>query len=195
MNEVEIIWAPRVPQSLIHRLYEMDALGIQDEELIDEVGWRLLARCQSFVSAVEAARGKVLCPACNQEINHEGKPDELLHCQRCGWETTWKAFFKTFQHKQLSGADPVLQLFRIYIRGYPCAASYQQKMLLVDRLIHGFHIYLGEPTRTTAVNLIEGRYHEVVNFLDRLSYGQDSTVGIQSVYKDWRQKIDETGKK
>ena len=39
-------------------------------------------------------------------------------------------------------------------------------MLLIDRLIHGFHQSLrGEATRTTGINLIEGRYHEVVEFL------------------------------
>lgn len=70
-------------------------------------------------------------------------------------------------------------------------------MLLVDGLIHGFHLYFKDAsqTRTTAVNLIEGRYHEVVDFLDRLSYGTNSTPGTFDTYMSWRQKIDETGKK
>jgi hypothetical protein len=70
-------------------------------------------------------------------------------------------------------------------------------MLLIDRLIHGFHIYFKDesPTRTTAVNLIEGNYHEVVDFLDQLTYGSTGTPGTYTIYQEWRQKIDETGKK
>ena len=44
-------WAGRVPQHTIKRLYETDARGIYDEELIDEIGWGLHARCQSLLEA------------------------------------------------------------------------------------------------------------------------------------------------
>ena len=44
-------WAPRVRRSKIRRLYETDALGIYDDELIDDVGYALLARCRSFLAA------------------------------------------------------------------------------------------------------------------------------------------------
>ena len=50
-------WAPRVPKALIRRFYETDAKGIYDEELIDEVGYALLARCQSFITANLARAG------------------------------------------------------------------------------------------------------------------------------------------
>ncbi|HEY3341750.1 MAG TPA: hypothetical protein VGK81_07020, partial [Anaerolineae bacterium] len=68
-------WAPRVKQNLIRRLYETDARGIYDEELIDEVGYALLARCEAFIAAVEASRGKVTCPACGASVWHNVKPD------------------------------------------------------------------------------------------------------------------------
>ena len=32
-------WAPRVPQDKVRRLYETDARGIYDDELIDDVGY------------------------------------------------------------------------------------------------------------------------------------------------------------
>ena len=59
----------------------------------------------------------------------------------------------------------------------------------------GRNVPYASQTRTTAVNLIEGRYHEVVDFLDQLSYGSGSTPGTLELYADWRKKIDETGKK
>ncbi len=186
-------WAPRVKQSLIRRLYETDARGICDEELIDEVGYALLARCESFIAAVEASRGKVTCPACGETLFHDHAPDAVLLCMGCGWQMSWANYFRTFQHKQLSGADPVLALFRSFIDGFLKPRSGRDKMVLIDQLIHGFHLsLLGEPTRTTAVNLIEGTYHEVVHFLDDLSYGAASTPGTHDVREDWRTKINRT---
>ena len=189
-------WAPRLPQSLIRRLYETDALGIYDDELLDEVGWGLLARCESFITAVEAARGRVKCPACGQIVLHHSDKEEILHCEACGWEMPWQAYFKTFQHKQLSGAEPVLALFQEFITQFPAARESRQKMLLIDRLIHGFHYYLQfGPTRAVGVNLIEGNYHQVVEFLDRLTYGEGSTPGTRQAYEEWREMINQAADK
>ncbi len=192
-DETIIRWAPRVPQALIRRLYETDARGIYDEELIDEVGYALLARCESFIAAVEAARGRAKCARCGQIIAHSRRPDEVLRCPACGWETTWQAYFRSFRHRQLSGAEPVIALFQDFIVRFPQARTAREKMLLIDGLIHGFHRSLtGDPTRTTGVNLIEGNYHDVVEFLDRLTYGERSTPGIREARAEWRRAIDHT---
>jgi len=84
-----------------------DALGIYDEVLIDEVGYSLLTRCESFIAAVEAVMGRIHCPLCRTMITHSVRPEEILRCD-CGWELTWGAYFKTIQGNQLSGAEPVL---------------------------------------------------------------------------------------
>ena len=69
-------------------------------------------------------------------------------------------------------------------------------MLLIDRLIHGFHYYLQfGPTRAVGVNLIEGSYHEVVDFLDRLTYGESSTPGTLQARLEWRAKINQAAEK
>jgi ribosomal protein L37AE/L43A len=192
-NKTTITWAPRVRQRPIRRLYELDARGIYDEELLDKVGWGLYARCESFIAAVEAVNGSVHCPSCGQVIFHNHTPEEILQCKHCGWEMTWRAYFKTIQHKQLSGAEPVIVLFKEYIEKFTSARTPQEKMLLIDCLIHGFHwnmVY--GPTRATGVNLIEGNYHEVVDFLDNLTYGESSTPGTRAVWQEWREKINET---
>ena len=187
------VWAPRLDQSLLRRLYEADAQGIQDDELLDEVGWRLKARCESFITAVEAARGRVQCPACGQIVLHHAGVDEILRCASCGWEMPWRVYFKSFQHKQLSGADAVLALFGEFVAQFPKARTPQEKMLCIDRLIHGFHYNLQfGPTRAVGVNLIKGGYHEVVDFLDRLTYGASSTPGLQAERKEWRKTINQT---
>jgi len=187
------VWAPRVKQHLIERLYELDAAGIRDPELLDEVGWGLLERCKSFISAVEAVQGRVDCPRCSEIIHHHTGKDEIIHCNGCGWELPWQAYFKTIQHKQLSGADAVIALFQDFIIHFPLAREAPQKMFLIDTLIHGFHWnLLWGNTRAVGVNLIEGNYHQVVDFLDRLSYGAGSTPGIIQTRVDWREKINRT---
>jgi ribosomal protein L37AE/L43A len=186
-------WAPRLKQSLIRRLYEADAQGIHDDELLDEVGWGLRARCESFITAVEAARGRVKCPECGQVVLHQPGADEILRCSGCGWEMAWRAYFKTFQHKQLSGAEAVLALFGEFVAQFPAARTPQEKMLLIDRLIHGFHYNLQFGfTRAAGVNLIEGNYHEVVDFLDRLTYGEGSTPGTRAARAEWREILNQT---
>jgi len=44
-----IKWAPRIRPQLIKRLYESDALGFQDDELCNDVGFRLFLRCQTII--------------------------------------------------------------------------------------------------------------------------------------------------
>ena len=187
-------WAPRVPRALIDELYTNDALGMPDEELLDDVGWRLRARCLGFIQAVGAANGSVTCPACESTIPHQHQPEEILRCTKCGWELPWMAYFKTFQHKQLSGAQPILATFQEYVQRFPLARTAEEKVLHIDHLLHAFHINMltNRPTRAAAVNLIEGNYHEVVDFLDRLSYAPKSTSGLLESRREWRSTINRT---
>lgn len=163
-------WAPRVPQAKVRRLYEDDAAGLHDEELLDDVGYSLLARCEAFVAAVGAVQGRAPCPRCGQIVAHGHRRDEILRCP-CGWTLPWSQYFATIQHQQLSGAEPVLAQFRHYVETFPACVTPRAKMLAIDALIHGFHRSLsGDPTRPVAVNLLEGRLHEVIAFLDALHH-------------------------
>ncbi|TFG72879.1 MAG: hypothetical protein E4H27_01785 [Anaerolineales bacterium] len=185
------IWAPRITQREVRRLYETDAKGIYDEDLINEVGYGLLARCQSFIDANEARAGQVRCPRCSSIVTHTCRSEEILRCD-CGWELTWGEYFKTIQHVQLSGAEPVLEQFRSFISTFSASRTPQAKMLAIDQLIHGFHWYYktNNPTRPVAVNLIEGRLSDVVAFLDQLTYGDESTPGLMENYAQWDEKIE-----
>jgi hypothetical protein len=190
-------WAPRVKQRLIQQLYENDARGFLDEELLSEVGWGFYARCQSFLIATQALHGQVPCPVCHTVIFHGARPEEILHCAACGWQCTWQAYHQTFQHRQLSGGEEVCALFQDFIHKFPKASDAREKMLLIDVLIHGWHWNLIRKmdtkmnTRAVGVNLIEGRLHEVVEFLDRLSSGESSTPGLSQHSQEWRQKLNQ----
>lgn len=183
-------WAPRIAQEDIRHLYELDAAGIYDEELLDKIGWGLKARCESFLSANQAVAGKVICPACNAEIpHHSTSKKDLLTCPACQWSATWGDYFATIQHKQLSGAEPVLVFFRDFVERFPQVKTPQEKMFCIDRLLHGFHYYGKTPTRPVAINLIEGRLSEVMDFLDALTFSEHSTDGVQQHRAEWQEKI------
>jgi hypothetical protein len=163
-----------------------DANGIYDDELIEELGYALFARCESFLLAADAAQGRVICPVCSAMILHTGKKDEVLRCSQCEWEMVWKEYFATFQHKQLYGAEPVLELFRDFVKRFPSASKLPEKVLMIDTLIHGFHWNQKYGfTRPIGINLIEGKLSDVITFLDRLTYGAQNTKGVQETHAEW----------
>ena len=184
-------WARRVRPAKIRRLYQLDAQGIYDDELIEDVGYSLLARCESFIHAMEGVRGHAKCPLCGAIVAHHKQKEELLQCA-CGWSLSWADYFATIQHKQLSGVEPVITLFQSFVDRFPGAQTAQQRMILIDTLLHGFHWFLntGKPTRPVAVNLIALRLRDVIAFLDELAYGESSTPGAQDRKAEWDSRIE-----
>ena len=105
----------------------------------------------------------------------------------------WGEYFRTIQHKQLSGAEPVLNQFREFVTSFPSANTVRQKVILIDQLIHGFHWALKEGTRTrpVAINLIEGKLSQVIAFLDDLTYSEKSTPGLSENLAEWDKNIED----
>ena len=181
-------WAPRLPRNKIARLYVTDARGIVDEELIDEVGYGLLLRCESILTATEASRGTAPCPKCGHIIHHQKGGTGILRCGSCPWEIPWKVYRNSYQGKQLiaGGMEP---FFKDYVEAFPKARTPQEKMLLIDLLIHRFHHEMkGTPKRIGAVNLIQGKMRDVIAFLDGLTYSEHSTPGVRANLLSWRNK-------
>jgi predicted RNA-binding Zn-ribbon protein involved in translation (DUF1610 family) len=180
-----------VKPHLVRRLYENDAQGLCDEELLNEVGWALYSRCKSFILAMEASHGRVHCPGCDEIVTHTHKAKEVLRCPKCGWECLLKDYLKTIKNQQLNGGSEVVGLFQDYVDRFPKASLPTEKMLLVDMLIHGFHHFIrsGRTRRPVGVNLIDGNLEFVIDFLDRLAYGSASTPGLQQTQSAWREKI------
>ncbi len=184
-------WAPRVKPYLIRRLYESDAQGRLDDELLETVGWGLYSRCDSFLLARQARDGRLACPACGTVILLGSYPKGIIHCPACGWECSARAYLDTMENQQLVGGPEVVALFQYYVDEFPKAQEPTQKMLLIDGLIHGFHHFLtsGRTRRPVGINLIDGHLEFVIDFLDHLSYGPGSTPGVQDTFQAWREKI------
>ena len=182
-------WYPRVRQEKIRRLYESDAQGLLDEELVEDVALRLFNRCRSILIATEAHQGRATCPRCQTTIEHHWEHAAVLTCAGCGWQTTWAAYHKTYRDKQLHGGGAVFA-FEQYVAQYPTARSSKERWLLIDWLIHVFHWELQQlNSRPAASNLIEGNVTEVIAFLDGLTYGSQSTPDTRDRYTEWEAKV------
>jgi len=181
------VWAGRIPRWKIAQLYANDAAGLPDEDLIDEIGTSLYARCEAMMAVTETREGKAVCPHCEKVVYHSAK-HTTVRCEDCNWELEWTSYIHSARRKQLGvgGIEPFLQEF---IRLWPRARTPRNKMLLIDDLIHRYHWELkGESGRPSAVNLIGGKIPDIVAFLDSLTYSEKSTVGLEHNYARWRKQ-------
>jgi len=184
-------WAPKVSQVKIRLLYERDAQGIIDLTLIDDVGWALWERCDSILIVTAAHNGHVLCPTCGTvtERQNPWSADETVECAKCGWHVAWATYHQSYCSKQLFGANAV-DVFEPYHQTFPRAQTAQEKMVLIDQLIHAFHVNLKEAIgRPVAANLIEGKLREVIHFLNKLSSSDASATGIGDSRTAWKQTL------
>jgi|GEM_PF-771681 len=174
VNEPERIrWAPKVAPALIERVYRDDAAGLCDEALIDDLGIRLLLRCEAVLRAM---RGDVQCPRCGREFNFDGQAaksvDGVAPCPAgCGWSVTRQDYRTNKRHRELNGADTIIRIFDSFVAEYPNCRTARDKLLRIDRLIHDFHwdARSSLPNRSVSNNLIEGNHKQVIEFLANLS--------------------------
>jgi hypothetical protein len=164
VNPGRIRWAPKLPVAMIARLYASDAQLRRDERLVDDVGWRLLARCQDVLLVSDS---RVLCPGCGADVHVPwiGEPeDRTARCSSCSWSITAGQYHASFEHRDLNGAG-ARDAFALYVDRFPRLATYSDKMLAIDRLVHAVHSTGGLAAR----NLFEGRARDVIAELDRLA--------------------------
>jgi hypothetical protein len=195
-SDEKIRWARRVSREKIHQLYRQDAQGIVDEGLIDEVGTALYARCQSILLV---SNGQVRCPRCGEVFEvgwgSEHEDDDMIPCpaEGCGWWTTYRRYHDSWRRRHLIswGIQPVL---RAFMAQYKQARRSQDKMILIDGLLHEFHrnMTTGDLRGPAACNLIEGKYGQVLAFLEKLAYGDASTPGLRETKEAWREEMERT---
>jgi hypothetical protein len=191
-NTPRIQWASKVRQHQIRRLYENDAQGILDEDLIDEVGYALYARCESVWMVTERR-----CPECKERCQRSEEADPILTCPNCGWSISWKAYKRSYKGKRIHGGR-AYAFFLAYMDEFLQAKEPREKMLVIDRVIHALHESANQVwTLPASVNLIEGTFQEVIAFLDDLAYGDTTDASMPAreemrARKElWRRKMAE----
>lgn len=195
MNSNKPQWSPRVPREKILRLYELDAKGITDEALIDDVAFSFFVRCKDIIVVSKAAfEAEVECPQCQNIIKRKSGNNELLICNKCKWQITWQEYFDSYHRTQLHGGGGYAEgVFQNFIRQLPLCKTPKEKMLLIDRIIHECHKSIvnekGEQlyTRPIAVNLIDGNMTQVIAFLENLPNCPDPSM--RQNLAEWRRKV------
>lgn len=191
MNEssLPIRWAPRVSREKILELYIKVASGNNDEGLIDDIANSFYNRCSDIIRIYER---RFACPQCLAELPYPHPPDRDLYCENCGWRMPWRKFFRTYQSKQLSVNADVTPITRQFLNDLPGCTSPQEKMILIDSLIHACHEWVSRGVsyygRPLAVNFIEGNMNQVVAFLENLPYGPDSLPEMTEQLVEWRKR-------
>lgn len=192
MKNTKPNWNPRVPRYKIWQLYHIDAMGIQDEAMLDDVGMTLLLRVESCLTVSEAQRGRVMCPVCGTIVERDMRPHrqgatDIVACTKCDWQLPWIEYRKTFHNKHL-GCGGMVVPCQEYAREYPKARTYPEKMILIDTLIHRFHWQMeGHTAQPGAATIIGGKASEIADFLDELTYGQGSTTSLSERRDEWRE--------
>ena len=94
----EVQWTRRLSKGKLRRLYESDAKGLLDEDLLNDVGMTLFCRCEDILTVTEAKKGRVKCPRCERlgvdtivmRSRIKGnRSAEIITCDRCRWSITW----------------------------------------------------------------------------------------------------------
>ncbi|MCL5999743.1 MAG: Rho termination factor N-terminal domain-containing protein [Chloroflexi bacterium] len=180
-HQNKIQWAKRVPRHQVRRLYESDARGMLDEALLEEVGHGMYARCADMFEVHEAREGRIKCRNCGTVILRHSRfwdKSEVLACERCGWQVTWGAYYDSYTGERLlPGAAE--EVFRRFVDQWPTAHTAAAKMLLIDWLIHEFHMNQGIAGRPVGENVIHGSAQQVSELIEHLAYGSGSTAGLQ----------------
>jgi ribosomal protein L37AE/L43A len=161
----KIRWAPRLPTRLLERLYEQDACGIRDDELCDDVGSYLHARCETFYLV---AHSQVICPGCGSVFRVDRATTST--CPSCAW-TTDRATYERSITNHYAFPGRATDAFFVFYERFPKARTYADKIVLIDQLIHAFHIdeRQSRAVKSVASKLLEGNKKDVVRFLDNLS--------------------------
>jgi len=181
-----IKWAPRVKKSDIREVYKLNALGLDDEIKIDNLGIALYLRCADILCVKRAReKGGIRCYSCHSKDGtetyipyngnfHKGAEEETIICPACGFSFTNIEFYRSVKDKQLNSGGAV-SAFEHFVKYYPIEKDMNKKMLLIDRLINSFHWHLlksmteKQATRSVVPNLIEGKSSEALAFLNELS--------------------------
>jgi hypothetical protein len=137
IDDRRIRWAPMLPAHKLVSLYEANAAGFIDDDLVDDVGWRLWERLSDVM---RVTTGRVRCPGCGTEfqVRAPGHPiDEVVPCPRCDWGVTPRAWHKSWEHRDLNGD---CKEFQTYVARWPRASSARDRMLLIDAVVHALHV-------------------------------------------------------
>lgn len=190
IDEDKFHWARRVSRSRLQRLYESDAQGMLDEDLLEVIHYAIHARvCDMFEVRSAQQFGQVICRGCGTLLAQPFRmgtrnKSKILQCAACGWQVTCGEFYESYSGKSMLPGS-VTGLFEEYLERFPKAITAPEKMLLVDWLIHQFHVMQGIAGKPVGQNVLQGTADQVRQLIEALASGPGSTPGLASL-EQWR---------
>lgn len=109
---------------------------------------------------------------------------DVLKCDKCGWDVTCGEFYKSYTGESMLQGS-VTDMFEDYLARFPRARKSTEKLLLIDWLIHQFHVRQGVAGKVVGQNVIQGTGDQVRELIETLAYGPGNTEGLTPV-EDWR---------
>src|SRR5690349_14144870 len=106
MKTATIQWAPKVRPERIWQLYQREAQGFLDDDLVNEVAWALYQRCESILMVTEGRR--LPCPTCPTLIvcpTERWSRTTPIICPACGWTATYGQYRDSWRHQDLQGGN------------------------------------------------------------------------------------------
>lgn len=171
-------WSPAVSREKLKRLYESDANGMLNTELLDDVGYTIYARClQSQEEWTLMEMGKIKCHNCSNILDYS---TGLITC-KCGYQYLYKEYRRSFRANNMPTGGAA-HIFNKFVAEWPRMKNEVEKMRLIDWLIHEFHINLlsGSKGRFVGVNLIQGTKTQIKELILNLAYGDAGMASDES---------------
>jgi hypothetical protein len=115
----------------------------------------------------------------------------LLTCDECSWQITCGDY-----HKSLLRIEPGSpefcaeeQLAEVFVQKWPRARSPRQKLLLIDGLIHEFHMHYRAVGSPLGWSVIRATGRQLIELLEDLAYGPGSTQGLEETRQVWSAQL------
>lgn len=160
-------WPAKLDISKLNRLYMQDAKGIQDEILADEIGLTIYLRCKYGKEDMERMNKYIIrCHGCGAELYGDS---DFRQCS-CGRQYSYKEYRRSYRRNNMpTGA--AAKTFIAFMQNWGRAKTYQEKIVLIDTMLHQFHLSLvsGAVHRPVAMNFIDGSRSSVEQIISKLA--------------------------
>lgn len=179
-------WHKKVSRSDLWKLYQSEARGVTNEELLDDVGLTFYMRCKQAKEVRECMdRGQIICHHCGAvltvgRVSPTGSvlvkntdTSSVINCV-CGYSYTYREYRRNCNSVNMPGgrATPI---FENFLQKWPASKDTKSKMMLIDWLVHECHVTLmsGLKGRSVCVNLIDGTLNQISELIMKLAYGSN----------------------
>jgi hypothetical protein len=177
-------WPEKVNKREIERLYYDNLKMIYDEELLDEVGYKIYTRCVEAKLIMEYLwKKQIKCMSCGNIINlnkiftleefEDHKWKNVPFKCKCGNNYTFNGYRTSYRKNNMPRGN-ASKIFDDFIMEweYNVGKNYHAKMRIIDNLIHEFHVssITGTNGRFTGQNLIGGTKEEIIELINKLAY-------------------------